>query len=379
MSAITASEPAVSRNWAAEAEKLAAAFGERASHHDQSGTFVKANYDDLRNGGFFGAGIPAELGGGGASYAELCDVVRIIGRQCGSTALAFAMHSHTVVANVFNYRKGKQAAEPVLRKLAGSNLVIATTGANDWLGSGGEAERVAGGFRVRGHKRFVSGSSGADLFATSVMHAGPDGDEVLHFALPAATPGLRVVNTWNAHGMRGTGSNDVVLDEVFVPDSAVVARRPAGAWHPMWNVVIPSALPLITAAYVGIAESSARLAISAARHREAGLAGPIGEMTNALVSAQILLQDMVRINDNLAFAATLETADAILIRKTLATEAIRKTVELSAEIVGGPGYFRGHTMERLLRDVRAMHFHPLPARRQQEFSGRLALGLEPVV
>jgi len=91
------------------------------------------------------------------------------------------------------------------------------------------------------------------------------------------------------------------------------------------------------------------------------------------------LADMVRINDNHGFAPTLEAADAILARKAIAADAVKNTVELAAELVGGPGFFQGHAMERIVRDVRAMHFHPLPARRQRVFSGRIALGYDPVV
>jgi acyl-CoA dehydrogenase len=102
-------------------------------------------------------------------------------------------------------------------------------------------------------------------------------------------------------------------------------------------------------------------------------------MINALTTAQVTLADMVRINDNHGFAPTLEAADAILARKAIAADAVKNTVELAAELVGGPGFFQGHAMERIVRDVRAMHFHPLPARRQRIFSGRIALGYDPVI
>ena len=65
------------RDWIAEAEALAQRFGERASKHDESGEFIAENYADLKDGGFFIAGIPEELGGGGASFSELC--VRVHG------------------------------------------------------------------------------------------------------------------------------------------------------------------------------------------------------------------------------------------------------------------------------------------------------------
>ena len=101
-------------------------------------------------------------------------------------------------------------------------------------------------------------------------------------------------------------------------------------------------------------------------------------MLNALSAARIALDDMVRINDDHGFEPTLDNADAILTRKSLVAEAIKRTVELAAELVGGPGFFRGHPIERIVRDIRAMHYHPLPARRQQQFSGRIALGFDPV-
>ena len=366
------------RDWIADAEALAKRFGERASEHDESGEFVAENYADLQDGGFFSTGIPEELGGGGASFAELCGIVRAIGRDCGSTALSFVMHTHTVMANVYKYRRGDEAAANTLRKIAANGLVIATTGANDWLGSSGTAEKVEGGFRVNAHKRFVSGAPGAQVFATSAVISGPDGDEVVHFAIPIKSEGIRFEYTWNALGMRATGSNDVIMEQVFVPEFAVIARRPAGTWHPMWGVILPSALPLISAVYVGLAERASELAVEAARFRQAELAGPVGDMLNALTTARVMLEDMVRINDDHGFEPTLENADAILTRKSLVAGAVKKTVELAAELVGGPGFFRGHPVERIVRDVRAMHYHPLPVRRQQQFSGRIALGFEPV-
>ena len=54
------------------------------------------------------------------------------------------------------------------------------------------------------------------------------------------------------------------------------------------------------------------------------------------------------------------------------------TAEKALEAAGGAGYFRRHGLERLLRDVHGGQFHPLPEKRQQRFTGRMAMGLEPV-
>lgn len=365
-------------NWTDLARNLGKEFANRAADNDRDGTFVFDNYRDLRRHRLFSAGIPALLGGGGARYEDLSSVIREIGRHCGSTALAFAMHTHPVAANVFKHLRGDEAATKTLRKLAQGELIIAGTGANDWLESSGTAQRVDGGYVVNAHKRFVSGAPGADLLVTSANHPSDNGAEILHFAVPFSADGVRIVETWDTLGMRSTGSHDVVLENVFVAEDKIVGRRPAGVWHPMWNAILPTAMPLIVSAYVGLAEAAAELAVNASRHKHAELAPAVGELNNFLTTAQLALADMVRLNDNHGFTPSNDLSSEILTRKTIAAEATKATVERAAELAGGPGFYRGNPIERIVRDVRAVHFHPLPVRRQQAFSGRIALDLDPV-
>ena len=65
-------------------------------------------------------------------------------------------------------------------------------------------------------------------------------------------------------------------------------------------------------------------------------------------------------------------------RKTIAAKAILATVEKAMETAGGGGFYRKAGIERLLRDAHGLQFHPLPEKRQQHFTGRVALGLDPV-
>lgn len=371
-------EPQQSIDFLQRVKQFGETFAKRAIDYDKQAAFVSQNYKDMREQGLFSAAIPQELGGGGASYAQLSAIIRELGHYCGSTALSFAMHSHPVAANRFKSQHNDEAATKTLQKIAANDLIIAGTGANDWMDSSGEAVKVESGFRISAHKRFVSGAPGAQVFLTSVRYPSESGTEILHFATPFASEGLQLMETWDALGMRGTGSHDVVMKDVFVPDTAIVARRPAGEWHPMWNVILPIALPLITSAYVGMAEAAVELAKKSAAYKKTELASVVGEMINSLTTAQLALEDMVRKNDNYGFSPNLDLANEILVRKTIATESIKKTIELAAELVGGPGFIRGHAMERIVRDVRAMHYHPLPARRQIQFSGRVALGFDPI-
>ncbi len=368
---------AAESSWTNLAHTLGARFAQRVADFDQNDAFVDENYRELGEHKFFSAGVPKELGGGGASYSQLCHIIRELGRHCGSTGLAFAMHTHPVAVNVFKYLHDDEKAKKTLTKIAANELVIAGTGANDWLDSSGEAQKVAGGYRVSAHKRFVSGGPGAQVFVSSAPCNGENGKEVLHFAIPFSSEGVTIGNNWRTLGMRGTGSNDVVLDKVFVPEEAIVARRPAGGWHPMWNVILPIAMPLIVSCYVGLAEAAVKHALQSAKGKPY-LAQSVGEMNNELIMAQLALDDMVRSTDGYRFTPQLDLSDAILTRKSLAARAVKATVERAAEIVGGPSFFQDHPIERIVRDIRALHFHPLPEKRQQLFSGRIALGLDPI-
>src|SRR5688572_8149731 len=104
-------------DWPEAARTLAEKFKGRAPDHDAADKFVEENYNDLKAARAFSAVVPADLGGGGLSYAGLCDFLRVLGQGCGSTALAFSMHSHILAALVWRWRHMKAPVEPLLRRV----------------------------------------------------------------------------------------------------------------------------------------------------------------------------------------------------------------------------------------------------------------------
>ena len=359
---------------------LGPVFADRAVLSDAQASFTAQNHAELKRHRFYSAGVPADLGGGGLSYAELCRLVRTMAGDCPSTALSFSMHLHLLAATVWRHRRGLPG-EALLRRIAAEELALVSTGGRDWLSSNGEAQAVPGGFRVTARKAFASGCEAGDVLVSSVCLDDPEGERsVLHFAVPLGSEGVQLLDDWHTLGMRGTGSRTVVLDGVFVPEGAVSLRRPAGRWHPVWATVLGVALPLIMSVYLGVAEQAARLARAQAARRPADPSVPylLGELTNALTTADLTVQDMIARNDEYAFPAELAVADAMLVRKTIASKAALEVVHKAMEVCGGAGYFQGFGLEKLLRDVQAAPFHPLPEKAQHLFTGRLALGLEPV-
>jgi alkylation response protein AidB-like acyl-CoA dehydrogenase len=378
--AIAETGPTPGTDWLALARELGPGFASRAAAYDANDSFPLQNYRELKERRVFSAGVPAELGGGGASHAELCTMLRELGRHCGATALALSMHAHLLAATVWRWRQGAPVA-PLLARIAAEQIVLATTGASDWLESSGTAESVEGGYRVSARKAFASGSPAADVLLASAIHDDPSGGPtVLHFSVALKAEGVTIRDTWRAMGMRASGSNDVVLDGVYVPEEAVSFRRPKGAWAPLLTALPVVAGPLIMSVYLGVAEAARDLALQkvAQKRENPDVWYLTGEMENALVTGQMTVQALIDLCADYTFTPDLATANAALIRKTIAAQALQQAVEKALETVGGGGFFRSMGLERLVRDIHAAQFHPLQEQRQHRFTGRMALGLDPV-
>ncbi|MDO9461035.1 MAG: acyl-CoA dehydrogenase family protein [Alphaproteobacteria bacterium] len=355
-------------------------FSAIAAHNDANDEFVAANYDTLTASKLFSAMVPVELGGGGASHPEMCAFLRGLAEYCPSTALALSMHQHVVGAQVTNYRAGRPG-QKLLERVAAGEVVLVSTGGNDWLESNGTVTRTDGGFRVSAKKPFASGSPKGGLLVTSAPFEDPvEGWQVLHFGVSFSADGVTLGNDWKAMGMRATGSHTVTLDNVFVPDETVSLRRPRGDYHMSWNVILTVAMSTVMSVYMGVACAAATITEAEARKRAGAPETQylLGELRNLMTTAELAVDDMVRIANDFDFDPVVGTADAILRRKTIATNAIIAAVEKMLEVAGGGGFYRKLGLEKLLRDVHAARYHPLAEKKQHRFSGRIALGLDPI-
>jgi alkylation response protein AidB-like acyl-CoA dehydrogenase len=364
-------------DWLDIARELGPRFADRAAAVDEEDLFVGENFAELKACGLTAAGVPAELGGGGATHAELAAILLELAQHCGSTALAFAMHTHQVAIAAWRWKHQKAPVEGLLKRVAAERLVLLSSGGSDWLYGSGSATRVDGGFRVNARKVFVSGAPAGDLLMTSAVHEDPEaGPTVLHFAVPMKAAGVEIVPTWRALGMRGTGSHDVALTDVFVADAGISGRRPQGKWHPLFHIISMLAFPLVYAVYVGVAQAARDAAVreAAKRRTDDHLVGVIGGIENELAAARLALAEM------LAAASTdrpgFEVTNRVMIGRALAARSVLKVGELALEAAGGGGFYRSRGLERLFRDLQAARFHPLQDGAQRDYAGRTALGLE---
>jgi len=363
------------------AELLAPDFASRAAAHDADDSFVAENFARFTQEKIFSAGVPTELGGGGATHAELCQMLRTLGRACGSTALALSMHTHLVAATVWRWRHGDKVIEPLLRRVAAEQLTLVSSGASDWLEGSGRAEKADGGYRITARKIFGSGSPSGKLLLTTAIYDDPTaGRTVLHIPVPLTAPEVKVQDNWRTLGMRATGSHDILIEGLFVPEAAVGLRRPPGKWHRFFDIICPVALPLVMSVYMGVAESARALALEQARRRkdDPAVPGLTGELETHLAAAQLAMDALVASGANYDFEPTIERSNRTVIYKTLAARALLATADKAMEVTGGASFYRSLGLERLFRDLQGARYHPMQERRQAIFTGRLALGLEPV-
>jgi acyl-CoA dehydrogenase len=177
-------------------------------------------------------------------------------------------------------------------------------------------------------------------------------------------------------GMRATGSNDVALKDVFVPDASIAGRRPQGKWHPLFHAISMLAFPIIYSAYVGVADSARQLALGIARKKSVddALVQSVGEMETTFALAEIASADMIRIAENETPGPS--ATSRVMMRRTMVAKSAIGTVERAMEVVGGGSFYRDLGLGRAFRDVQAARFHPLQEKPQLRYSGRAALGLD---
>ena len=321
--------------------------------------------------------MPRELGGGGADVDELAAMLRTLAYHCGSTALAFSMHTHQVAIPAWRWTHQKAApVEPLLKRIAGERILLLSSGGSDWIAGSGKAEKVEGGYRITARKVFTSGAPTGDLLMTgAVLETAGEPPMVLHFGVPMNSPHVKVLDTWRTLGMRGTGSHDVLIEGHVVPEAAVAVKRKAGEWHPLFHIIATIAFPLVYSVYLGVAESARDIAIDLAKRKTPGrhTIDLAGRMETELAGARLALESMlaaVRLN-----APSAATINQVMIGRQLVERHAIAAVEYAMELAGGVGFYRSAGLERKFRDIQAARYHPLQSGPQAEYAGAMALGL----
>ena len=375
-------------------EPMLASFAARAGAYDQENRFFDEDFEELREAGYLLLPIPAELGGGGMSLAQVCREQRRLAYYAPATALAVNMHFYWVGLAADLWHRGDASLEWLLREAAAGEVFAAghAESGNDVpvLLSTTKAERVAGGYRFTGHKHFGSLTPVWTRFGLHGMDTSdPKKPMIVHAFMPRDTPGYTIKQTWDALGMRATRSDDTVLDHVFIPDRYVARVVPAGAAGIDAFILSLFAWGLIGFGnvYYGLArraldrsietvKGKRSLAISRTMAHHAEVQHAVADMVLELESIGPHL-DRVAEDWSNGVDHGAHWPAKILAAKFHAVEGSWRVVDLALDVAGGFGIFRAAGMERMFRDARLGRIHPGNSFFTHEIVGKTALGINP--
>jgi len=239
---------------------------------------------------------------------------------------------------------------------------------------------------LNGRKTFTSLSPIINLFSVNTSTTDEDGNPVIGlFIVPRGTPGIEIVETWDTMSMRATASHDMVIKDCWVPEQACVGLRAPGDTDVGANVILSWFCCSVASVYLGVAVAARDFAVEWARTRKPVLfERPIGhfpgvqfhvaEMEVELSAARALVHQTAR--DWMAGGLReRDDLSRIVMAKYHATNTAVRVVDQAMAIVGAPGIFRRHPMQRYYRDVRPGPFHPMTNDVALELIGKTALGI----
>jgi len=371
------------------ARVLSADFAQRAAAHDRDASFAFENFDALHAAGLLNLVVPTEQGGAGRGIADIARIIGIIAAGDASTALVLLMHWLQTGVALRSDRWPAHVRDGMIRASVDGVALLNAMRVEPDLGTparGGMpatiARRVPEGWRISGRKIY---STGSPILRYAMVWAKTEGDAPLvgMFLVPMPAPGLRVEPTWDHLGMRASGSNDVVFEDVLIPEDHAVDIRAPAAWSArdpiqgIWSAIGVSAL------YNGIACAARDWLVGYLHQRKPANLGAslatlprfqeaVGRISAMLTANRMLIDSIAAQADR--DIDSVAPADASVVKLTVTDNAIA-AVGLALELIGNPGLSRANPLERHHRDVLCSRVHTPQNDMILLAAGRQSLGL----
>ena len=343
--------------------------------------------ETLVRGGFTRLCVPRSLGGPELHPAALAQVLETLSAGDASAGWCAMIASTSSVLAAW--------LEPAVARLV--------YGPADAISGGvfaprGAAKRVAGGFRVSGRWGFASGCSHCAWLMGGCFVEGDAGRESA-----AGVPDVRlllfpreeakIIDTWDVVGLSGTGSHDIEVRELFVPegrDVSFLADRPREG-GPLYAFPVFGLLAVgVAAVGLGVARRAIGELSELAREKTPGLgrrrlaertltqargAGAEAELSAARAGLAVAIESAWR-----AAAAgggiPLEERARLRIAATFAARTSARIATAMYDLGGGSSIYRASALQRCLRDAHVVTQHAMVGEGTYELAGRVLLGLE---
>ncbi len=343
-------------------------FSERAQELDESRGFPFENMKELKEFGYHTLTLAKEYGGKGGSLYDYLLGQETIATQCGPTALGIGWHVGTVLSLTEKRPWDADVLDEFFKEVA-NGAIVNTAATEPNSGSptrGARPETIAtkqgNNWIITGRKTFTTLSPILNIILVTAWVT--EEDVMGTFLIHRNLEGVSIEETWDMVSMQGTGSHDLVLQDVKVPDKYLVVRNQPGKKQPdAWLLHIP-------ACYLGIATAARNFAIEFAKtYSPNSLPGPIRDLPNVqraigeieleLAEARHFLYSVAEKWDQKPETRNLLGKELGAVKHSVTNHAI-SVVDKAMRVVGAKSLQRTNPLQRYYRDVRAgLHNPPM--------------------
>ncbi|MCM3154413.1 acyl-CoA dehydrogenase family protein [Priestia megaterium] len=343
-------------------------FKKRAFKIDEEGTFPFENIQELKEAGYTRLSLESKYGGDELRLYDFLLFQELIAQGDASTALSIGWHMGITMDLREKQPWNQQMLDFIFKEIE-KGALINTAATEPKTGSptrGGKPETTAvktkEGWRINGRKTFTTMSPVLNYFLVKASIEGEE--EIGLFLIPRETSGLSIEETWDMIAMRGTGSHDLVLENVEIKHDFLVERlggfkknEPSG-----WLLHIP-------ACYMGTAIAARDYAVAFAKeYSPNSIEGTISELPNVqrlvgemeleLMQARHFMYSVASKWDETSDRSAL--AGELAAVKHVVTNSACTVVDKAMRIVGARSLQRSNPLQRYYRDVRAgLHNPPM--------------------
>lgn len=355
------------------AEALVPRLLERAPKAEELRRLPDETLADLHSTGLFRAFQPSGVGGSELEYGAFIDLCSILGRGCGSTAWVYGnLAVHHLMLGMWPAAAQDEIWGPSPDTLVGSSLVFPA----------GKAQRVEGGYRLSGRWPFSSGIDPCTWIMAGGMTPAADGKgppESRMFLVPLAD--YTVIDTWHVAGLRATGSKDIEMKDVFVPEHRTLdmaqtrgGPTPGSARNPgvLFRLPLMALFQFcITGPVLGMAQGAVQGFINKTRVRAGAYTGTklaelptmqvrVAEAGALIDSAELIMKNCCDEAWRITAEGGIPTIEQKVRYRRDAAFAVRQCVratDLMMEAYGGGGLYNTQAIQRAWRDAHAGAAH----------------------
>jgi alkylation response protein AidB-like acyl-CoA dehydrogenase len=348
-----------------EIKERAAEFADRevasgAAERDLKDVYPKELFDRMSEEGFMGLCVPKEYGGAGMDFLSYILLLEEVSRADAGVGVTLAVHTSAGTLPILAYGNEEQKARFVPELARGEKigcfaLTEPQTG-SDAAAIEAQAEKVHGGYRVSGHKQWVTNGRVA---GTMLLYArAPEG--VTAFIVGLDAGGISFGKHAKKMGVISATTDDVLLDGVFVPEEDRLGEEGKGL-RVAFGALDPGRIGIAGQA-IGIAEAAFRHATVFAAERTT-FGQPIGEH-QAIAFKLAEMQTKIRAARLLVYEAAWkkERGDSVTVpgarAKLYASQVANEVAYEALQILGGRGYMKDESpIERYYRDARVTEIY----------------------